>query len=157
MRKAIDGLSALTREVLLEDPTNGHLFVFCNRARNRIKILYFEDSGFWLLHKRLERGRFTWPGTEKEDDRHLVLEQAELMAILGGIDFSGIRRKDWYRVPEQKEKRNGNKRPAPFVIDEAWEQREQQRRSSRNSARRTRNYEPKSHTCDSSATRSSSV
>ena len=53
MRKSIDGLAAVTKEVLQHDPLSGHLFVFCNRRRDRIKILYWERSGFWLLHKRL--------------------------------------------------------------------------------------------------------
>ena len=61
MRKSIDGLSAVTTQVLEQDPFSGHLFVFCNRRRDRIKILYWEQSGFWLLHKRLEKGTFAWP------------------------------------------------------------------------------------------------
>jgi transposase len=61
MRKSIDGLAAVTIEVLEHDPLSGHLFVLCNGQSNRIKILYWERSGFWLLHKRLERGTFAWP------------------------------------------------------------------------------------------------
>jgi len=50
MRKSIDGLAALTAQALEQQPMSGHLFVFCNRDRDRIKILYWERSGFWLLH-----------------------------------------------------------------------------------------------------------
>jgi transposase len=57
MRKSIDGLAAVTQQVLERDPLSGHLFVFCNRRRDRIKILYWETSGYWLLHKRLDAAR----------------------------------------------------------------------------------------------------
>ena len=59
MRKSIDGLSAITRQVREQDPVSGHLFVFCHR--DRIKILYWDQSGYWLVHKRLEKGTFSWP------------------------------------------------------------------------------------------------
>ena len=64
MRKSIDGLAAVTKQVLEHDPLSGHLFVFCNARRDRIKILYWERTGFWLLHKRLEQGTFAWPAPE---------------------------------------------------------------------------------------------
>jgi len=94
MRKAIDGLAAITNDVLRLDPMSGHLFVFCNRARNRIKIIYWEESGFWLLHKRLERGRFAWPDGPEPVIR---LDAAQLHALLGGLDFTKGRRRRWYR------------------------------------------------------------
>ena len=58
MRKAIDGLSALVREALGEDPLSGHLFVFANRRRDRLKILVWDRDGYWVLFKRLEAGTF---------------------------------------------------------------------------------------------------
>lgn len=99
MRKAIDGLAAITQHVLDLDPLSGHLFVFCNRARNRIKILYWEESGFWLLLKRLEKGRFAWPDGP---DPVLRLDAAQLSALLGGLDFSTARRRAWYRQENSK-------------------------------------------------------
>ena len=96
MRKAIDGLAAITRDVYGADPLSGHLFVFCNRVRNRLKILYWEESGFWLLHKRLEKGRFAWPATDA-CGALLRLSWAELHALLGGLDFTKARRRAWYR------------------------------------------------------------
>ena len=101
MRKAIDGLAALTRTVLEQDPTSGHLFVFCNRRRDRIKILYWEGSGFWLLHKRLERGTFAWPALPSEAGSRLEMTTAELSALLGGLDLAGSRKRRWYRKPNE--------------------------------------------------------
>ncbi len=58
MRKSIDGLSVLVVDVLEQDPLSSHLFVFCNRARDKIKILYWHNNGFWLFYRRLEKQRF---------------------------------------------------------------------------------------------------
>jgi transposase len=94
MRKQIDSLAAMVAHVLEQDPFSGHLFGFCNRARNRAKFLYWEESGYWLLHKRLEKGRFTWPDG---DAAAIQLDAAELHALLGGLDFTSARRRRWYR------------------------------------------------------------
>ena len=61
MRKAINGLSILVEDELALDPLSGHLFAFCNRKRNMVKILYWDRNGFCLWHKRLEKHHFTWP------------------------------------------------------------------------------------------------
>lgn len=61
MRKSINGLSSLVQDSFELDPFQTALFVFCNKQRNRLKILTWEDNGFWLHLKRLERGRFKWP------------------------------------------------------------------------------------------------
>jgi transposase len=89
MRKQIDSLAAMVAHVLDEDPTSGHLFGFCNRGRNRVKFLYWEDGGYWLLHKRLESGRFVWPDSDAPSIR---LSAAELHALLGGLDFRAAKR-----------------------------------------------------------------
>ena len=60
MRKSFDTLAAVVKNVIHADPLSGHLFEFCNRKRARLKVLLWEDSGFWLLAKRLERGTFNW-------------------------------------------------------------------------------------------------
>jgi len=96
MRKSIDGLAAVTKEVLGHDPLSGHLFVFCNGRRDRIKILYWERSGFWLLHKRLERGTFAWPVPAESEARQIELSSSDLAALLGGLDLSTARRRRWY-------------------------------------------------------------
>ena len=96
MRKSIDGLSSLTTQVLQQDPFSGHLFVFCNRRRDRIKILYWERSGFWLLHKRLEKGTFAWPLPANSDSEQVELPAADLAALLGGLDLRQVKRRRWY-------------------------------------------------------------
>lgn len=96
MRKSIDGLAAVTKEVLEHEPMSGHLFVFCNRRRDRIKILYWEQSGFWLLHKRLERGTFAWPLPEGSASKQIELTSSDLAALLGGLDLRDAKRRRWY-------------------------------------------------------------
>ena len=96
MRKAIDGLSALVSGVLQEDPLSGHLFVFCHRRRDRMKILVWDSGGFWLLVKRLEAGTFDWP-TAAEDGA-VVLTSWELTMLLEGVDLKHVRRRKRYRA-----------------------------------------------------------
>jgi transposase len=96
MRKSIDGLSSVTKQVLEQDPLSGHLFVFCNARRDRIKILYWERSGFWLLHKRLERGTFAWPVPANAEAKQIELASSELAALLGGLDLRTAKRQRWY-------------------------------------------------------------
>jgi transposase len=64
MRKSINSLSILVADQLELDPLSGHLFAFCNRKRDMVKILYWDRNGFCLFHKRLEKDRFQWPETE---------------------------------------------------------------------------------------------
>lgn len=61
LRKSIDGLAAIVQECFELDPFSSALFVFCNRQRDKLKILYWEHNGFWLYYRRLERGAFRWP------------------------------------------------------------------------------------------------
>jgi len=66
MRKSINGLSILVQDQLDLDPLSGHLFAFCNRRRDMVKVLYWDRNGFCLWHKRLEKERFKWPESEEE-------------------------------------------------------------------------------------------
>ena len=93
LRKSYDTLGAIVTNALGKDPLSGHFFVFCNRARNRVKVLVFEPSGYWLFSKRLEAGTFAWPESEA---RSIELTQAQLSLLLGGIDLASTRDRKWY-------------------------------------------------------------
>jgi len=82
MRKSINGLAMIVESSFRLDPYDGALFVFCNRNRDRIKILEWDGDGFWLYFKRLEKGRFRWPAPGDDDTMSLTGE--ELSYLLGG-------------------------------------------------------------------------
>jgi transposase len=82
MRRSFDGLSALITTCLREDPLSGALFVFCNRRKDRLKILYWDGDGFALWYKRLERGTFVLPGVPETQSR---ISSAQLAMLLEGI------------------------------------------------------------------------
>jgi transposase len=88
MRKSFDGLIAIVTNVLNEDPLSGSLFVFVNRRRNYLKAVYWDRTGYFLFAKRLERGRFTIPGTSMTE----VLSEQVLNLILDGISLGPKRR-----------------------------------------------------------------
>lgn len=88
MRKSIDGLCLLVQMQLALDPFDGHLFGFCNRRRNRVKILYWDRNGFCLWQKRLERHRFVWPESQTQV---LDLDGRELNWLLEGLDLRQYR------------------------------------------------------------------
>lgn len=88
MRKAIDGLSILVEGVLELNPFSGHLFVFCNKSRSTVKILYWQRSGFCLFQKRLEKERFHWPETREQV---MEIGLRELSFLLEGLDLKSLR------------------------------------------------------------------
>jgi transposase len=96
MRKGFNGLEALARERLQEDPRQGALFVFSNRQHTRLKILYWDGSGLWLLIKRLERGTFSWPRAGQGEGVKLRLAPEALAMLTDGIDLRGARLRPWY-------------------------------------------------------------
>jgi transposase len=96
MRKGFEGLFGIVRDRLMIDPLSGHVFVFCNARKNRLKILYWDGSGLWICSKRLEKGRFSWPGQGDENGK-VRLSQEQLTMLIGGIELKQTRRKDWYR------------------------------------------------------------
>lgn len=96
MRKGFDGLYGLVRDRLGGDPLSGHLYLFANARRNRLKVLYWDGSGLWVCAKRLEQGRFRWPEAAAGEAK-VVLSHEELALLLGGIDLTRTKRRRWYR------------------------------------------------------------
>jgi transposase len=93
MRLGFNGLHALVETVLKQDVLSGHLFLFTNRLRNRIRVVYWDGSGLWVCAKRLESGSFGWPVGEGAS---LCLRPEELQLLLHGIE--GKPRRRWYRT-----------------------------------------------------------
>lgn len=92
MRKGFDGLTGEVIEVVDEDPQSGHLFVFFNRRRDRMKSLIWDGSGFWLLYKRLEHGRFQIFDRASSTNSYEITN-TDLALLLDGIDLRGSRRR----------------------------------------------------------------
>src|SRR6185437_8021871 len=96
MRKGFDGLYGLVRDRLGEDPLSGHLFLFANRARSRLKVLVWDGSGLWVCAKRLEKGRFRWPEAS-EKQRSVSMRAEELAMLVNGLDLKQAQPRKWYR------------------------------------------------------------
>ena len=102
MRKNFNGLYGLVRDHLGCDPESGHVFVFTNARRNRLKLLVYDGSGLWVCGKKLDGGRFRWPDADSTVKK-LVLSSEELALLLGGIDLTQTRPRKWYRKPPAEE------------------------------------------------------
>lgn len=96
MRRSFDGLHGLVTSVMQLDALAGHLFVFANRKRDRIKLLYWDRDGFAIWSKRLEEGSYAMPFGSGEERRAEITAQ-ELSALLSGIDLSDAKRRKRYR------------------------------------------------------------
>ena len=93
LRKSFEGLSGLATTVLQQDIRGGSLFVFSNRTRNRLKILYWDGTGLWVMAKRLEEGTFSWPQGEEKVIR---LRPEALAMLTDGVDLRGTKMRPWY-------------------------------------------------------------
>jgi transposase len=96
LRKSFNGLHGLITERLGEDPRTGALFVFCNRRHTRLKILYWDGTGFWVMTKRLEQGTFSWPRDVEPERVKLQLTPEALALLTDGIDLRGAKMRPWY-------------------------------------------------------------
>jgi transposase len=94
MRKSFNGLWAVASEKLREDPKSGAVFAFTNKKRNRLKLLYWDTTGVWVLAKRLEEGRFSWP--VNRTGAKLSITPESLTMIMSGIELQKGLRKAWY-------------------------------------------------------------
>ena len=95
MRKSINGLSILVEQAMDQNPFSGDLFVFCNRLRTIVKILYWDHNGFCLWHKRLEKDRFKWP---QSIDEVISIDQRQLQWLLAGLDITAAHRQLYYQT-----------------------------------------------------------
>jgi transposase len=93
MRKGLDGLAGLVIDTIDQDPQSGHLFVFFNKQRNRMKSLVWDGSGYWMLVKRLEHGRFAIFDRVGASRTSFELSSTDLALLLDGIDLRGARRR----------------------------------------------------------------
>src|ERR1700683_2688038 len=96
LRKNFEGLYGLVRDRLSCDPLSGHIFLFSNAQRNRLKLLFWDGTGLWVCAKRIERGRVHWPEADAGQAR-VVLSHEQLSMLLGGIDLSQARPRTSYR------------------------------------------------------------
>jgi transposase len=98
LRLSFNGLWAAAQTQLGEDPKSGALFVFGNRRRNRVKILYFDGTGVCVLAKRLEEGTFRWPHSAGEPGAKIRLAPQALQLLLDGVDLRDGARRAWYEA-----------------------------------------------------------
>ena len=94
MRLGFNGLYALVVGQLKEDPQSGHLFLFANKRRDRMKILFFDNFSLWVCARRMEKGRLHWPSS---DDGRVQLTREEFALLIGGIDLRTATKRKWYR------------------------------------------------------------
>jgi len=94
MRLSFDGLYALAVGQLKEDPRTGHLFLFSNKRRDRMKVLFFDGNSLWVCARRMEKGRLHWPCSA---DGRVQLTREEFALLIGGIDLEATTKRKWYR------------------------------------------------------------
>jgi transposase len=96
MRLSFDGLYSLVIGQIRQSPQSGHLFLFANKRKDRMKIYFYDGSSAWVCARRMEQGRMRWPSSA---DGHVQLTQAEFAMLLGGIDLAETKQRKWLRQP----------------------------------------------------------
>jgi transposase len=96
MRKGFEGLYGLVRDRLQCEPLSGHIFLFCNARRNRLKLIYWDGSGLWVCAKRLPRGCFGWPQVSPGEVK-VSLTPEEFTMLIGGMDRQAAKPRPWHR------------------------------------------------------------
>lgn len=98
LRRSFEGLALLVKEALHEDERSSQIFVFTNARKNRIRLLYWDGSGLWLMTKRLEAGCYSWPQVP-DGAAKIKLRAEALEMLLSGIDLKGAKLRPWYEDP----------------------------------------------------------
>jgi transposase len=106
MRLGFNGLYALVVGKLQQNPQSGHLFLFANSRRDRMKILFFDSNSLWVCARRMEQGRLHWPTSE---DGRVQLTREEFALLIGGIDLSATTKRKWYRKTVSEEVNSSRK------------------------------------------------
>jgi transposase len=96
MRLSFDGLHSLVIGQIKQSPESGHLFLFANKRKDRMKIYFYDGSSAWVCARRMEQGCMHWPSSE---DGHVQLTQAEFAMLVGGIDLADAKKRKWLRQP----------------------------------------------------------
>ena len=107
LRKGFDALSGLVTTAFSQDPTSGHLFLFVNRRRDRLKILYWDRDGLAIWYKRLEKGSFQLPAVAR-DAVAIEMTPTQLTLILSGIDLSSARQRKRYQRPTSETEKSAS-------------------------------------------------
>lgn len=106
MRKSFHGLVALTESALKQDPLSGSLFVFLNRRRDRIKVLYWGQTGFCIWYQQLQQGTYQLPTEEALDARETIeVTRSQLSLILDGIDLASVRQRTRFQRSKELDRR----------------------------------------------------
>jgi transposase len=102
MRKSFNGLVALTESALKQDPLSGSFFVFVNRRRDRIKILYWGQTGFCIWYQQLQKGTYQLPAADVLEERDTIeVTRSQLSLILDGIDLTSARQRSRFQLPRE--------------------------------------------------------
>jgi transposase len=96
MRRSFDGLAVMVEQIIGQDPLSGHLFLFCNRRGDRVKLLYWDGDGYALWYKRLEEGTFRMPTLRSSESESVELRSSDLMMLLEGVDLTSVKRQHRY-------------------------------------------------------------
>ena len=98
LRKSFTGLSGVIRDLHCGELDPRYLYLFSNKLRNRLKVLYYDRTGVYVAAKRLEKGCFSWPPRRNADEQVMSLTPEALQLLLDGVDLRGAQLREWYRA-----------------------------------------------------------
>jgi transposase len=103
LRKSFEGLAAIITHDLKEDPRSHHIYAFTNKRRDRLRLLYWDGSGMWVMTKRLEKGTFAWPAQPALPDQttgapRIYIKPEAFEMLVSGLDLKGVTLRRWYEA-----------------------------------------------------------